>query len=65
MVVRLNTKGGAPMYQIVLKNADDIIIDTAKASGKIEILETLAKWLLKYEILNHDRITFYRFKEED
>ena len=53
-------KGGAPMYQIVLKNADDIIIDTANASGKVEILETLAKWLLKYEFLNHDRITFYR-----
>ena len=48
------------MYQIVLKNEDDIIIDTAKASGKVEILETIAKWLLKYEFLNHDRITFYR-----
>ena len=53
------------MYQIVLKNADDIIIDTAKASGKIEILETLAKWLIEFDFLNHDRITFYRFKQED
>ena len=48
------------MVQIVLTNEDDIIIDSAKASGKVEILEVLAKWLLKYEFLNHDRITFYR-----
>ena len=53
-------KGGAHVYQIVLKNAEDVIVDTAKAYGKVEILEVLAKWLLKYEFLNHDRITFYR-----
>ena len=48
------------MVQIVLTNEDDIIIDSAKVNGKVEILEVLAKWLLQYEFLNHDRITFYR-----
>ena len=48
------------MVQIVLTNEDGIIIDSAKVKGKVEILEVLAKWLLQYEFLNHDSITFYR-----
>ena len=49
------------MTQLVLQNEDGIIIDSAKAKSKVEILETLAKWLIEYEFLNHDKITFYRY----
>ena len=48
------------MYQIVLKNGDDIIVASEKAKSKVEILSVLAKWLIQFDFLNHDRITFYR-----
>ena len=61
MVVRLKPRGGEiPMVQIVLTNGDDVIIDSAQASRKVEILEILAKWLIEYGFLHHDRITFYK-----
>ena len=61
IVVKLKPGGGEiPMVQIVLTNEDEIIIDSAKVKSKVEILETLAKWLIEYEFLNHDKITFYR-----
>ena len=61
IVVRSKPRGGEnQMVQIVLTNEDNIIIDSAKVKGKVEILEVLAKWLLQYEFLNHDMITFYR-----
>ena len=61
MVVRLKPRGGEnPMVQIVLTNEDDIIVDSAKVKSKVEVLEVLAKWLIEYDYLHHDRITFYR-----
>ena len=60
MVVRLNEKGGVPVIQIVLQNEDGIIIDSAKAQKKLEVVQILVKWLAEYEFLNRDKITFYR-----
>ena len=48
------------MLQMVLTNEDDIIIDSAKAESREEIMQTLEKWLKEYHFLNHDKITFYR-----
>ena len=48
------------MIQIVLQNEDSIIIDSAKAETKLEIVQILVKWLAEYEFLNRDKITFYR-----
>ena len=60
MVVELETKGGVPVIQIVLQNEDGIIIDSAKAERKLEVVQILVKWLAEYEFLNRDKITFYR-----
>ena len=48
------------MIQIVLQNEDGIIIDSAKAQRKLEVVQILVKWLAEYEFLNRDKITFYR-----
>ena len=48
------------MVQIVLTNGDDVIVDSAQVKSKVEVLEILAKWLIEYGYLHHDRITFYR-----
>ena len=48
------------MIQIVLQNEDGIIIDSAKAQKKLEVVQILVKWLAEYEFLNRDKITFYR-----
>lgn len=48
------------MIQIVLQNEDGIIIDSAKAERKLEVVQILVKWLAEYEFLNRDKITFYR-----
>ena len=60
MVVKLEPKGGVPVIQIVLQNEDGIIIDSAKAQKKLEVVQILVKWLAEYEFLNRDKITFYR-----
>ena len=48
------------MIQIVLQNEDGIIIDSAKAERKLQVVQILVKWLAEYEFLNRDKITFYR-----
>ena len=60
MVVRLNKRGGVHVIQMVLQNEDGIIIDSAKAQRKLEVVQILVKWLIEYEFLNRDKITFYR-----
>ena len=53
------------MVQIVLQNEDGIIIDSAKANKKLEVVQILVKWLAEYELLHRDKITFYKLSEDN
>ena len=56
---------GKPMIPIVLQNEDNIIIDSAKANTKLQVVEILVKWLAEYHFLHRDKITFYRLSEDN
>ena len=53
------------MIQIVLQNEDGIIIDSAKANTKLQVVQILVKWLAEYQFLHRDKITFYRLSEDN